>query len=296
MKPLFFNGVAHAHVYPRPASPLFSRNGVQRAVLALGAAAALQCGMAGAQTPAPSLKEITVTGNPLGATYLIAPAVQYSGAELLLRSKTTLGETLDGVPGVSSTYFGPNASRPIIRGLDGDRIRILGNGGATVDASSLSYDHAVTADPISIERIEVLRGPGALMYGGSAVGGVVNVIDNRIPREALFDEKGGIGGKVDLGLATGNREKGGGVLLEGGNNRYALHVDVFNRETDDVSAPVELACNKGGVATLTNRICNSASKVKGGAAGGGRCFLTRVTWAPRSAATAATTARWPRTM
>ena len=214
MNPLFFNGVAHAQVYPRPASPLFSRNGVQRAVLALGAAAALQCGMAGAQTPAPSLKEITVTGNPLGATDLIAPSAQYSAAELLLRSKTTLGETLDGVPGVSSTYFGPNASRPIIRGLDGDRIRILGNGGATVDASSLSYDHAVTADPISIERIEVLRGPGALMYGGSAVGGVVNVIDNRIPREALFDEKGGIGGKVDLGLATGNREKGGGVLLK----------------------------------------------------------------------------------
>ncbi|CDS54039.1 Zinc-regulated outer membrane receptor [Polaromonas sp. CG9_12] len=96
---------------------------------------------------AAALQEITITGNPLGATDLIAPAAQYSGAELLLRSKTTLGETLDGVPGVSSTYFGPNASWPIIRGLDGDRIRILGNGGATLDASSLSHDHAVTADP-----------------------------------------------------------------------------------------------------------------------------------------------------
>ncbi len=59
---------------------------------------------------------------------------------------------------------------------------------------------------------------------------MVNVIDNRIPREPLFDEKGGVGGKVDLGLATGNREKSSGVLLEGGNNRYALHVDVFNRD------------------------------------------------------------------
>jgi iron complex outermembrane receptor protein len=245
---------------------------------ALCAAATLSCGLASAQsappTPAtaPSLKEVTVTGNPLGATDLIAPAAQYSGAGLLLRSKTTLGETLDGVPGVSSTYFGPNASRPIIRGLDGDRIRILGNGGATLDASSLSYDHAVTSDPISIERIEVLRGPGALLYGGSAVGGVVNVIDNRIPREPLFDEKGGVGGKVDLGLATGNREKSSGVLLEGGNNRYALHVDVFNRETGDVKVPTDLACSKGGVNTITNRICNSDSKVRGGAAGGSVFF------------------------
>jgi iron complex outermembrane receptor protein len=245
---------------------------------ALCAAATLSCGLASAQTaapasaPAPSLKEVTVTGNPLGATDLIAPAAQYSGPGLLLRSKTTLGETLDGVPGVSSTYFGPNASRPIIRGLDGDRIRILGNGGATLDASSLSYDHAVTSDPISIERIEVLRGPGALLYGGSAVGGVVNVIDNRIPREPLFDEKGGIGGKVDLGLATGNREKSSGVLLEGGNNRYALHVDVFNRETGDVKVPTDLACSKGGVNTITNRICNSDSKVRGGAAGGSLFF------------------------
>ena len=187
----------------------------------MGAMAALHCSVASAQVPAaaPELKAITITGNPLGATDLIAPAAQYSGAGLLLRSKTTLGETLDGTPGVSSTYFGPNASRPIIRGLDGDRIRILNNSGSLLDVSSLSYDHAVTADPISMERIEVLRGPGALMYGGNAVGGVVNVIDNRIPREALFDEKGGIGGKADGGLATANRERGTGLLLEGGNHR-----------------------------------------------------------------------------
>ncbi len=242
---------------------------------ALGAAIASLCAFGSAsqaQAQTPTLKDITITGNPLGATDLIAPAAQYSGAGLLLRSKTTLGETLDGVPGVSSSYFGPNASRPIIRGLDGDRIRILGNGGATLDASSLSYDHAVTSDPISMERIEVLRGPGALLYGGSAVGGVVNVIDNRIPREALFDEKGGVGGKVDLSLASGNREKSSGVLLEGGNDRYALHVDAFNRETGDVKVPVELACGKGGVNTSSKRICNSASQVHGGAVGGSLFF------------------------
>ena len=249
-----------------------SLSALQLAVLAMGTAAGLHASPANAQTPEPALKQVTITGNPLAATDLIAPGAQYSGAALLLRSKTTLGETLDGTPGVSSTYFGPNASRPIIRGLDGDRIRILGNGGATVDASSLSYDHAVTADPISIERIEVLRGPGALMYGGSAVGGVVNVIDNRIPREALFDEKGGVTGKLNLDVATGNREKGSGVLLETGTNRYALHVDAFSRATGDVTVPVGLACTRPGSSGFANRICNSASASHGGAVGGSALF------------------------
>lgn len=82
---------------------------------------------------------------------------------------------------------------------------------------------------MTIERIKVLRGPCALQYGGSAVGGVVNVIDNLIPCEELFDAKGGVGGKVDLGVATGNKERTAGVLLEAGNNRYAIHVDAMNR-------------------------------------------------------------------
>lgn len=220
-------------------------------------------------SPAPaSLKEVTVTGNPLGSEDLIAPAVQYSGPGLLLRGKTTLGETLDGTPGVSSTYFGPNASRPVIRGLDGDRIRILGNGGGTLDASSLSYDHAVTTDPISIERVEVLRGPGALLYGGSAVGGVVNVIDSRIPREPVE----GFGGKADAGLGSGNREKGAAVMLEGGTSRYALHVDAFDRSTADVRVPTALACTQDGVTRTARRICNSASEARGGAVGGSLFF------------------------
>ena len=246
---------------------LFSNSAVRLAVLSL---AALFAQAASAQTP--QLKEITITGNPLGSSELIAPSTQYSGEGLLLRSKTTLGETLDGTPGVSSTYFGPNASRPIIRGQDGDRIRILNNGGALLDVSNLSYDHSVTADPLTIERIEVLRGPGALQYGGSAVGGVVNVIDNRIPREALFDAKGGVGGKVDLGTATGNKERSSGVLLEAGNNRYALHVDAMNRETKDVNVPINIFCNRTAGAFTARSICNSASKVSSTALGGSIFF------------------------
>jgi len=250
--------------------PNFRRNAIGVAVLSLASFAS----MAQAQDPAQvqqvqpadaaSLREITVTGNPLGATDLIAPTTALSGDKLLLRSQSTLGETLDNVPGVSSSYFGPNASRPIIRGQDGDRIRILQNGGAAPDASSLSYDHAVPVDALVTERIEVLRGPSALQYGGSAVGGVVNVIDNRIPTEPI----NGFGGRADLGFSTGNKEKSGGVVLEGGNDRFALHVDAFNRDSKDVSVPIDLNCEKPGSPWRARKICNSANEANGGAVGG----------------------------
>lgn len=236
----------------------FRLGAVGAAVLTLGPA------LAQPADPTPNLKAITVTGNPLGATDLIAPAASYTGPTLLLRRGATVGETLDGTPGVSSTYFGPNANRPVIRGLDGDRIRILGNGGALLDASGLSYDHAVAADPISVERIEVLRGPGALLYGGSAVGGVVNLIDNRIPREPLQ----GVTGKVDYGLTRGNSGTGAGFMLEGGNDRVAVRADAFSRSAGDMRVPATLACTRNGETGLARRICNSASEVRGGAVGG----------------------------
>src|SRR5687768_15055255 len=146
--------------------------------------------------PVPArLDPVVVTGNPLGSPEIAAPTSVLAGDALTLRRASSLGETLNGLPGVSSSYFGPNASRPSIRGQDGDRIRILQNGGAAPDASALSYDHAVPVDALVTERIEVLRGPSALQYGGSAVGGVVNVIDNRIPSEPID----GFGGRADLG-------------------------------------------------------------------------------------------------
>lgn len=252
--------------------PSFRTSAVGAAILSLGSLALAQPapGAASATSAAPSLREVTVTGNPLGAADTVAPAAALSGEGLALRAKPTFGETLDGLPGVSSSYFGPNASRPIIRGLDGDRIRILQNGGATVDASALSYDHAVPADALVAERIEVLRGPAALLYGGSAVGGVVNVIDNRIPREKLD----GVSGKADLGFASGNKERGGAAMVEAGNDRYAIHVDAFDRRTSDVRVPTQLGCEKPGAPGLASRICNSASESKGGSVGG-TLFLDR---------------------
>ncbi len=245
----------------------FPRTAVAVALLSLSAAAAAQPTAA----PAPaerSLPAVTVTGNPLGATEVAAPVQRLEGTGLLLRDQPTLGETLSGLPGVSSTYFGPNASRPVIRGLDGDRIRVLANGGATHDVSSLSYDHAVAADPIAVERIEVLRGPGALLYGGSALGGVVNLIDNRIPRAP----QPGVGGRADLGWSSGARARNAAVLVEGGTERLGLHVDAFERSAGETRVPAALACDRGAGPVVARRLCNSQADARGGAVGASLFF------------------------
>ncbi|MCA1732914.1 MAG: TonB-dependent receptor plug domain-containing protein, partial [Acidobacteria bacterium] len=129
-------------------------------------------------------EQIVVTASPDARaehdTY--QPTEVLSSEELQLRMEPTLGEMLSKSPGVSSTYFGPAASRPVIRGFGGDRIRILEEGLGTGDASNVSPDHAVSYDPINAEQIEIVRGPATLLYGSNAVGGVVNILDSRIPR------------------------------------------------------------------------------------------------------------------
>ena len=176
---------------------------------------------------------VIVTGNPLGSGAVATPSSVLSGSGLVLRRGSSLGETLDGLPGVSSSYFGPNANRPVIRGQDGDRIRVLSNAGAALDASSLSFDHAVPIDPLVVERIEVLRGPAALLYGGSAVGGVVNAIDNRIPKARLD----GVPGAVEARVGGAAGERAVSALVESGGSGFVLHADAFGRRTDDLRVP-----------------------------------------------------------
>lgn len=210
-----------------------------------------------------AVQEVLITGNPLSKTQGSSAVSSLSGQTLLEQGQGSLGETLNHLPGVSSTYFGPNASRPIIRGFDGDRIRVLNNSGGSMDVSSLSYDHAVPMDVLTTERIEVLRGPAALQYGGSALGGVVNVIDNRIPRQSMQ----GLVGKAQTQWASGNDERSQGALLEVGQGVWVFHADAFDRRTRDVKVPHELHCSKPGSLELASRICNSASDSTGGAVG-----------------------------
>ena len=210
------------------------------------------------------LQQVTVTGNALGNAEGIQAVQVLQGEALMLNSQSTLGETLALTPGVSSSYFGPNASRPIIRGMDGDRIKILNNSASSHDVSALSNDHAVPSDPLTVERIEVLRGPSAIMYGGSAVGGVVNLIDNRIPTQPME----GLSGKADVGWSTVNKESRAAVMLESGNDRYGLHVDAFGRHSGDMGVPDTLACEKPGSSASAKAICNSANTSRGYALGG----------------------------
>ncbi len=122
------------------------------------------------------------------------PATIVSGRRLDDRAALSLGATLDGLPGVSATGYFPGASRPVIRGFSNDRIRVLSDGVDTFDASVGSLDHAVAVEPIAAERVEIVRGPATLLYGSNAVGGVVNVIDARVPRRVpAVDVEGAFG-------------------------------------------------------------------------------------------------------
>ena len=219
-------------------------------------------------TPAPTSSAaatatVVITGNPLGSAALAQPSSVLSGDALTLRRAGTLGETLSGQAGVAATDFGPQASRPVIRGLDGDRIRLLDNGGASADASNLSFDHAVAVDPLVVERIEVLRGPAALLYGGNATGGVVNTLDNRIPREALQ----GLGGRAEWRLGGAARERAAAALLEGGANGLNWHVDAATRQSENRRTPRFTPIADGQPQAETSVIANSAGESRSGAVG-----------------------------
>ncbi len=211
----------------------------------------------------PAVQTVVITGNPLGRDTLGQATAVLSGDSLAQRRAGTLGETLESVPGVSATGFGPNSSRPVIRGLDGDRLRLLDNGGASVDASSLSFDHASATDPLVAERIEVLRGPATLLYGGSAVGGVVNTIDNRIPRLGLS----GLGGRAELRLGGAASERAGAAVVEGGSAPLAWHVDAHARGASDQRVPLYTPMADGSALEPSRRVRNSAARSEGGALG-----------------------------
>jgi iron complex outermembrane recepter protein len=208
---------------------------------------------------------VLITGNPLGRDSGAAAVSSLTGPGLQLKRAATLGDTLAGLPGVASSGFGPNAGRPVIRGLDGDRVRLLDNGSSAVDASNLSFDHAVALDPLVAERIEVLRGPAALLYGGNATGGVVNVIDNRIPREPIV----GLTGRAELRGGGAARERAGSAVVEGGAGGFAWHADAFSRRHDDQRTPRYTPLEDGVALEPTRRVRNSAAEARGGAVGAG---------------------------
>src|SRR5688572_32745651 len=164
--------------------------------------------------------EIIVTGVPRDrAAGEIAQSVTVVASDELDRVRAaTLGEALASQLGVSSSQFGAGASRPIIRGLAGARVLMLEDGVDTMDAATLSDDHAVTVEPLAADQIEIFRGPTTLLYGSGAVGGVINTVTTRIPAAAPED---GLEGAFEVRGDTVAGARGAAVRLDGGGTRFA---------------------------------------------------------------------------
>lgn len=157
-----------------------------------------------------------------------------TGIDLDEKARNNLGDTLAEEPGITSSSFGPGAGRPVIRGIGGDRIRILENGVGTLDISSVSPDHAVTVESTLVDRIEVVRGPASLLYGTSAVGGVVNVFDNRIA-EKMIDKP--LTGTAEIRGESVDRTRAGVLSLDAPAGPFVFHFDAFKRRSDDYDIP-----------------------------------------------------------
>jgi iron complex outermembrane receptor protein len=175
---------------------------------------------------------IVVTGVRRRAEDVLGGVSVLDEAELNRTVQPSIGETLAKLPGVSSTSFGPKASAPVLRGLQGDRIRVLTDGIGTLDMSSLGPDHEVTINPITAQRIEVLRGPASLLFGSGAIGGVVNVIDARIPRK-VPENVVGIDAIALYGTAANERNVNGVLNLPVGGH-FVLHADGNYTKTDNL--------------------------------------------------------------
>lgn len=222
--------------------------------------------------------DIVVTGTRRRAQDVLGGISVLDAGDLTAEVRTSIGETLARQPGVTATSFGPTASAPVLRGLTGDRIRVLTDGIGTLDLSSSGPDHAIAINPLTAERIEVLRGPSALTYGSSAIGGVVNVIDTRIPRHL---PKGAVGVDALLGYGTAANERMANASVDVPvAGKLVVHVDGNWTRTDDLRTGGhilskdlrEQALASGDpeiqeLADLKGDLPNSASESKEGALG-----------------------------
>jgi iron complex outermembrane receptor protein len=220
----------------------------------------------------------------VGSDQMVIPISILNGRELSLKRENTLAETLNSIPGLSNSSFGPSVGRPMIRGMDSDRIKILQNGVNNLDASNLSFDHGVSIDPLIIEQIDVIRGPATLLYGGGAVGGVVNAIDHRIPKEKFE----GITGRGEVRYGGANLEQSNAAVVDVGTGNFVMHFDAYNRDAKNLKIPgnalsaMKSTSRSWDPATQsyesylgdhgTNKLINSQSETKGGAIGASIIF------------------------
>ncbi len=174
---------------------------------------------------------VTVPVHRQGAQNAI-PITVIDSESLRQKSSATLGDTLSSQAGLSNASFGPAVGQPVIRGHQGARVMVLQNSTSVADAASVSPDHAIASEPILAETIEVLRGPATLLYGGGAIGGVINILDERIPQEAKVLE-----GRAELRHASVNDEKTMVGKVSGGNASFQFYLDGLFRESNNQEIP-----------------------------------------------------------
>ena len=188
---------------------------------------------------------ISVSPEPRDLFDAYQPIAVLAGQDLSKQLEGSLGATLSTQPGVAERSLGPGPGRPVIRGLDGDRVLILEDGQRMGDVSSQSGDHGITINTASASRIEVVRGPATLLHGSSAIGGLVNVITEQIPTHAVQ----AVSGSVVLDGGTAASEGGGAADLWWGDGSWALHASGGGRRSGDVDTPlgtVENTQSRGG--------------------------------------------------
>ena len=207
----------------------------QRTLLASAILSAFSS-MAHAQLADPVVPQVVVTATPFGNSandQILTPAKVLAGDELRDKTGSSLGETLSNELGVSASAFGAGASRPIIRGLEGARVKMLENGMAVSDVSGLSNDHAVAAEGAVAQQIEILRGPAALLYGSGAIGGLVNVVNERIP--TALEPK--LTGQVEVRASSVDQGRNASGTIDGSVDKLAWHVDGNARNAGDYKIP-----------------------------------------------------------
>ncbi len=176
---------------------------------------------------------------PLSGTIIViddafVPITVVTSRDILSTQGQTITETLHSRPGISGSVFAPGANRPVIRGLDNNRVRVQENGIGSHDVSALSEDHAVPIDANSATQVEVIRGPATLRYGSQAIGGVVSVINNRIPE---FVPPGGFQGEIKGGWNSVDRGIDGAMSVTAGTGNFVFHADAFSRSAKDYDTP-----------------------------------------------------------
>ncbi len=183
-----------------------------------------------------AMEEIVVTADPLRRSReeVVSSVAVLRGDSLVQRRQGTLGDMLAGLPGVNSDTFGGGASRPVIRGQSAPRVKVLVDGVGVIDASEVSPDHAVSGEPLLLEGVEILRGPSALLYGGGAIGGAVNMIDTKIPT-ALPEN--GVSAVAEFRFGSADDERAGIVGVTLGAGSFALRLEGAARESGDYEVP-----------------------------------------------------------